>query len=329
VIDTNRVLLASLLAAHVRSPAQTEARPVPELFHLEPELARFLAPSVRIVAEDLQIDLSEGAGFIPLASGRPTALVLVGKGRVRFSPPIRSEQRQLALFCGSPAPSVSFEEAFLRFHPADFESLVSSPAFHSEEGPPELRRRVAAFFDEDVGRSFALDSSRSGEARLSTLPPRGDLLVELRTARLGRLAHARIEKDPEDISLVDRDRGRTIASYPSRAHGSNSGLEYGVEQGLGYEALSYDFAVDIGPATRRLSVRARVSLKALEPLETVSLRLDRGFTVTEVRSETPHQFLQQKASDTLLVRIDPPLAAGRADPSLQPPRLLLPAVAGA
>ncbi|HUM01757.1 MAG TPA: M1 family aminopeptidase [Thermoanaerobaculia bacterium] len=263
------------------------------------------------MAEDLQIDLSEGAGFVSSSSEGPTALVLVGSGRVRFSPPIGCEQRQLALFSGSPVLSERFEAAYLRFSPVDFVSLVAAPAFHSEDAPPEWRRRATAIFDEYVGRSFALDSARSGQPRLSTVPPPGDLLVELQTTRLGRLAYARVARDPEDILLLDRDRGHTIASYPSRAHGSATGLEYGDEQGLGYEALSYDVAVDIVPSTRRLSGRARVSLKALEPLETVSLRLDRGLSVAEVRSAAPHQFLQQEASDTLQVRILPPLAAGR------------------
>jgi hypothetical protein len=307
----NPLLLACLLGLPVYGLPQTGARPAPELFHLELEAARFLAPPVRVVAEDLQIELSEGAGFIASASGRPTALVLVGAGRVRFFPPIGCEQRQLALFCGSPALYESFEAAFLRFCPADFESLVAGPTFHFEEGPTKLRRRATSLFDKHVGRSFALESTRPGEPRLSAFPPPGDLLVELQTTRLGRLAYVRVGKDPEDILLLDRDRGRTIASYPSRAHGSASGLEYGDEQGLAYEALSYDVAVDIVPATRRLSGRARVSLRALEALETISLRLDRGLSVTEVRSAAPHQFLQQKASDTLLVRILPPLAAGR------------------
>ncbi len=263
-----------------------------------------------MAAEDLQIDLTEGAGFIASASGRPTALVLVGRGRVRFSPPIGSERRQLALFCGSPVLSESVEAAFLRFNPADFESLVPTPTFRFKDAPPELRRRAAALFDEHVGRSFALDPTRPGGPILSTFPPPGDLLAELRTTHLGRLAYVRLGKDPEDILLLDRDRGHVIASYPSQAHGSAAGLDYGDEQGLGYEALSYDVSVDIEPTTHGLSGRARVSLRALEPLETVDLRLDRGLAVTGVRSTAPHQFLQKKASDALLVRIVPPLAAG-------------------
>ncbi|MGE5346607.1 MAG: hypothetical protein ACM3JH_11685, partial [Acidithiobacillales bacterium] len=308
---TNPLLLVCLLACPVRGLAQTGAKPAPELFHLEFETARFFAPPVRVVAEDLQIDLFEGAAFIATASGRPTALVLVGAGHIRFSPSIGSERRQLALFCGSPELSASFDAAFLRFSPVDFESLVAAPPLRLDEAPSELRRRAVAFFEEHVARSFALDSTRPGEPILSTLPPSGDLLAELQTTHFGRLAYVRVGRDPEDILLLDRDRGHIIASYPSHAHGSAAGLDYGDEQGLGYEALSYDVSVDIVPTTHRLSGRARVSLEALKPLETVSLRLDGGLSVTEVRSTAPHQFLQKKASDTLLVRILPPIAPGR------------------
>ncbi len=301
-----------LLAAGVLLvPASGLAGPAPELFRLQLDDAHFLEAPVRVVAEDLDIELADGAGFVAEASGRPTALVLAGNGRLRFSPPLRSEQRQLALLAGSAALSESFDAAFLRFYPADFESLVVSGKLLPGAGPKESRRLAEAVFREEVGRSFSLQPERPGESPLSALPPRGDLLVELRTRRLGRLAYARVGADPEDILLFDRSRGRTIASYPSRAHGSASGLAYGDEWGLPYEASGYYIDLDIDPGRGRLSGRARVSLKALEPLETVSLRLDRGLTVSEVRSSSgAHQFLQRRDSDTLLVRVLPPLPAG-------------------
>jgi hypothetical protein len=300
------LLLAGLLTS-VPGPAQ----PAPELFRLQLDEAQFVEAPIRVAAEDLVIELADGAGFVAEASGRPTGLVLVGNGRLRFSPPLRSEQRQLVLMAGSSVLSESFDAAFLRFHPADFKSLVVSGKLLPGAGPRESRRLAEAVFREEVGRSFSLKPESTGKSPLSALPPRGDLLAELRTRRFGWLDYARVGADPEDILFFDRGHGRTIASYPSRAHGSASGLAYGDEWGLRYEAQAYYIELDIDPNGRRISGRARVSLKALEPLETVSLRLDRGLTVSAVRSASgPHQFLQRKDSDTLLVRVLPPLAAG-------------------
>jgi Peptidase family M1 domain len=305
-------LLVGLFGAAAQDPMEGAAPSAPLLFPIELERGRFLEAPVRVAAEDFTLELTEGAGFVAFASGRPTGVVLIGGGRFRFTPPIRSEQRQLALFCGSPELSGSFEAAFLRFHPADFESLVFSTPLREGAGPEKLRRRAEALFREEAPRSFALPAEGSRQTLLSALPPRGDLLVELRADRLGHLAYARVGSDPEDILLYDRSRGRTIVSYPSRAHGSAAGLDAGDEWGLPYVALSYTLEMDMDPSKRRLAGRARVSLKALEPLETVALRLDRGLTVSEVRSSAgSHQFLQPKTADTLLVRIQPPLAPGR------------------
>jgi hypothetical protein len=283
----------------------------PQLHRLELEAAQVLSGPVRLSSEDFVLELTEGAGFVALASGRPTALVLIGKGRIHFAPPISSERRQLSLFCGSPELSEAFDAAYVRFHPDDFETFITLGTLRREAGPADLRKRATALFSEEVRRSFALEGGVPNASTLSTLPERGDVLAEVRTTRLGPLAYARVGKEPEDIVLLDRSGGRTLVTYPSRAHGSASGLEYSDERGLPYEALSYDVSLDVDPERRSITGVARILVRALTETDTLSLRLDGGLSVTKVDGPSgPLSFLQKPASAALLVHVSPPLEPG-------------------
>ncbi|MFN2431324.1 MAG: hypothetical protein ABR599_00625, partial [Gemmatimonadota bacterium] len=105
-------------------------------------------------AEDIVLQLSEGGAFTAEVDGKPTALVLVGKGSLTFAPPVASERRQLQLFAGSPVLMSDFESAFVHLHPDDFASVFegSSPR---ERPDGRLARRAEKIFREEIGRSYA------------------------------------------------------------------------------------------------------------------------------------------------------------------------------
>jgi len=275
----------------------------------------YLSAPARVVAEDLVLELEQGAGFVALAGGRPTALVLIGNGTLRFSPPVRSEQRQLQLFAGAPLLTAAFDGAFVRLHPAAFDSGVTPGRLLEATPPPDLLRRAQTIFDEEIGRSFVFESPEPGQpgGTVSLLPSRDDLLAEIRTRRYGHLAYIRQASEPEDITLVEREHGRRLAVYPSGAHRAASGFAYGDEYGLPYEASHYDIEVEVDPAHLAIAGRTRVHLRAVDTLETAKLSLDRGLVVSHVRSaeQGAHQFLQRPASNSLLVRLVPPLTTGQ------------------
>jgi len=290
------------------------AAPAPELYPLTLERGRYLPAPLTVTAEDLTLTLEEGAAFFALAGERPTALVLVGRGRLTFAPPVESERRQLQIFAGAPALATDFESAFIRLHPEAFPSHVEPAAWREASAPAGLLRQAEAIFREEVRRSFAVaaEAGEASEPPLSVLPPPGDFLAEIRTPRRGLLTYARVDANPEDILLADRARGRRIVSYPSREHRRRWGFAYGDEHGLCAEVTHSDLEVAADPPRGAMSGRAVLSVRAVEECDTVSLRLDSGLLAEEVRSAErgAHVFLQQRPSDTLLVKLAPPLAAG-------------------
>jgi hypothetical protein len=282
--------------------------------HLALDAARHLPAPVKVVGEDLMLDLQQGAGFVAFAGAHPTALVLVGRGTMRFSPPIRSEQRQLQLVAGSPTLTIDFDTAYVRLHPDAFDAHVESAGFRTDALPGDLLRRAQGIFEDEVGRSFSQETLQQAGPSLhvAALPALDDLLVEVHTRRHGRLTYLRLTSEPEDVALLDHDRERALVVYPSRAHRAGLGFSFGDEYGLPYEVSHYDIESSLDPARFAIFGRTRLRMRALDTFETVRLRLDHGLVVNDVRSreQGAHEFLQESASNTLLVRLVPPLAEG-------------------
>ena len=47
-------------------------------------------------------------------------LVLLGRGRVQFSPRLKAERVQIRIFCGQDSLNAEFDAVFLRLNPGEF-----------------------------------------------------------------------------------------------------------------------------------------------------------------------------------------------------------------
>ena len=71
---------------------------------------------------DVTIDMAAGTAFVAEIPDGPTAIVLLGRGRLRFAPPDQAERTQIRLFTGADDLQSEFDAAFVRIRPSDFES---------------------------------------------------------------------------------------------------------------------------------------------------------------------------------------------------------------
>src|SRR4029453_15434478 len=68
-------------------------------------------------APDLTIDMPSGRAFIGSTPDGPTPMVLLGRGRMTFSPPDRAERTQIRILSGRDELVEEIDMAFLRFSP--------------------------------------------------------------------------------------------------------------------------------------------------------------------------------------------------------------------
>jgi hypothetical protein len=67
-----------------------------------------------VSAPDLTLTLPSGTAFVSKTPDGPTALVLLGRGRMKFSPAPEAERGQVRIFSGSEVLEADFDSAFLR-----------------------------------------------------------------------------------------------------------------------------------------------------------------------------------------------------------------------
>src|SRR6476660_4481231 len=231
-------------------------------------------------APDLSIDLPAGRAFLAATPDGPTAIVLLGRGRIQFSPPDPAERTQIRIFSGRDELAEETDVVFLRFSPYQFETLFDKNAVKKRSAvDPSDVRSATSIFNDLVPRSLQIDLSDISRDRWSLTPPFGDVIAELRTKRFGTLTYARSGGEAEDINVFDRKRRRNISVYTSAEKLAERGRFYSEDERLDFDVLAYDLDIQFNPDRVWIDGDARMKLK-IRSAATSSLTLKLAETVT-------------------------------------------------
>ena len=275
---------------------------------------QFTARDLKISAEDLDLTLAEGSVFVGDVDTGVTSLILIGRGSVRFHPEPDTEKGQVKIFCGSETLESTFDAAFVRIHPSDFNDLIAASQIQARPAGQidarELRRAQEIFRDES-GKSFVIDLGDLSRDPWSLLPGPGDFLAEIRTRRFDTLTYAHSGSEAEDITLFDRKRHRNISIYPSKRRLAAHGRFSSEDELSDYDVLDYDIDVSATPDRQWIEGRARIQLKVRAYiLSTISLKLADALTVQSIVSaELGRLFgIRVKNQNTLVINLPTALA---------------------
>jgi hypothetical protein len=254
------------------------------LFRLALNATRqFDVRNLAVTGTDLTIEMTAGTAFVAEIPDGPTAIVLLGRGRMRFAPPDQAERTQIRLFTGADDLVSEFDAAFLRVRPSDFESRFRTESLVSRPVLPADLRRATEVFDEYLSRTFQIDLTDLSRDRWSLVPSSGDLIAEVRTRRFGSLTYARSGNEAEDITVFDRRRRRNISIYASAEKLATRGRFYSEDDLVDYDVLAYEVDTAFSPdrywinGTTHMRVRVRAGA-----MTTMTLKLAEAFTVRGV-----------------------------------------------
>ena len=169
-------------------------------------------------APDLALEMASGRAFVAETPDGPTALVLLGRGRMRFTPPDAAERTQIRIFARRRRARRRHRHGL----PAVLAGRVRVPV-QSGVAPPAARsaasdlRTAPTSSTSSSGGRLQIDLSDISRDRWSLTPTFGDLIAELRTRKFGLLTYARSGSEAEDITVFDRRRRRNISLYTSAA----------------------------------------------------------------------------------------------------------------
>jgi hypothetical protein len=273
---------------------------------------QFELRNLTVQATDLKLEIPSGSAFVAETPEGPTAIVLLGRGKMTFSPSDAAERTQIRIFSGEEVLTTDFDALFIRVRPGEAGDVLPPAALVPVPVVQGDFRRATALFDDYIGQTFNLDLRDLSRDRWSLIPTIGDLLAEVRTRRLGSLTYARSTKDPEDISLFERRRRRNIAVYASPQKLASRGRFYGEDGLVEYDILRQDVELSFSPDRMWLEGTATLELRVRAfALATLTLRLADPLVVRNVAASSYGRLLHLRVVGQNSVLVNLPATVQR------------------
>ena len=266
---------------------------------------QFDVRDLTVQATDMALHMSSGTAFVAETREGITAVVLLGSGELRFTPPDAAEQTQVRILSGADSLRTPVEAAFVRVRPSDFKSHFPADALTPRPvvAPADLRRAEEVFVDY-IGKTLQIDLADLSTGTWSITPQPGDFITEIRTRRFGSLTYTRSGGEAEDVSLFDRERRRNISVYASKEKLAQRGRFYSEDDMVDYDILAHEIDATYSPERLFLEGTARVKVKIRSPAaSTIALRLAESLVVRSVYTESHGRVLHLRVigQNTLLV----------------------------
>jgi hypothetical protein len=247
--------------------------------------AEYAVRNLTLHAPDLALHVPSGRAFMARSTDGPTALVILGRGRLQFSPKPEAERVQVKIFCGREALDAEFDSLFVRINPNEFPLRVPPDTIVQHAADAGDARRAAQLFETYVPQSFQIDLSDLSPERWSIVPTASDFVAEIVTRRYGSLTYARANAESEDISFFDRKKHKNISVYASDAKLAERGRFFSEDDEVQYDVTSYDLQAAFSPDRFWIDGRARVQLQTRDSgLAALTLRLADPLVVRSITS---------------------------------------------
>jgi hypothetical protein len=273
---------------------------------------QYLAREFTIRAQDAQFTLHSGYVFQVLSGEGVTGLVLLGRGEMKFAPVPQTEKGQLRIFSGSETLTALFGAAFVRMHPADYETRVDVSGLHGMPADPRQARRAQDVFAAEAPKSFNIDLRDLSRETWYILPQSGDFLAEVRTNKFGTLTYSRSGGNAEDVTLFDRARKRAISLYASPSTLAVRGATYNEDDLRTYDVIDYNIDTVVSPDRQFIEGRTHVTLRVqADAAATLTMRLAEPLAVTSVISSEFGRllFFRIRNDESLIINL--PVSAQR------------------
>jgi hypothetical protein len=273
---------------------------------------QYTAREFTIRAQDVQFTLHTGAVFQVLSGEGVTGLILLGRGEMKFAPPSQTEKGQLRIFSGNETLATPFGAAFVRMHPADYETRVDVSGLRGVPADPRQARRAQDVFAAEAPKSFNIDLRDLSRETWYILPQSGDFLAEVRTNKFGTLTYSRSGGNAEDVTLFDRARKRAISLYASPSTLAVRGATYNEDDLRTYDVIDYNIDTVVYPDRQFIEGRTHVTLRVqADAAATLTMRLAEPLAVTSVIGSEFGRllFFRVRNDDSLIINL--PVSAQR------------------
>ncbi len=294
--------------------------------------------SVEIEHEDIKLSFKNALVFYDNIPDLETALVVVGKGDVRFSPSDSIEKHQLELSYKKDFIKDELTYAYLRFSNQFFRDnikiLKNSDDIGSQPTTAE-RNEAYSIFSRHYPRSFTVENSLNKQL-LSTVPQSDETVIGFRGKKLGIFTYIYSPFTNEEINLYRWKDKKIINMYSPESQEEEKRLFLSFVRM--FEVKNYEIDVNYVPKKSFLSGKAKIEVEPkVDSLDKLKFKLNPKLRILRITDEEGRAlfFSQDRLRETLYVYFIRPPAKNK-DYSLkiyyrgklEPPELIADVVAG-
>jgi len=233
------------------------------------------AARVEISHADINLTFRDAAVFYDNIPGLETAVLIMGRGRLHFSPSDPVERHLLELFYKKDTLEDDLDYVYVRSSNAYFPKFVRAepPAAGAAPVTAKETTNAAAVFARNYPRSFTIETSFSPEV-MSFLPQGEEAVFEFRGKRVGEMTYIYYPFAEEEVNLYDRGQDRIVNLYSPLEKGEGPNLKrMYVSLGEKFDVQDYQLEANVNPPAFHLSAKARIRILSLaDSLEGVKFR---------------------------------------------------------
>ena len=271
------------------------------------------ARRVEVRHADIRIDFDEAVVFYDNIPELETALVVVGRGRVVFSPSDSNEKHQLELRYKKDRLEADIDSLFIRGS-SDF--LASNVRIEGAGAARSVsareRARAEAVFSRNYPRSFTIESSLDGSL-LSFLPRGEESVLAFKGRRIGEMAYVHFPFAEDEISLYDNTRDQVVSLYtPGREEGPTLKRMF-ISFEEKFDVRSYDLELGYEPASAALSAKARIEIvPQVDRLDSLKFRFNPDLEILRITDAESRElfYTQDRLRKLLYVYFVAPVEQG-------------------
>jgi len=267
------------------------------------------AESVEINHIDIQLVFRDAAVFYDNLPNRETALLIIGKGPLRFTPSLEREQHQLELVYGTPILADDLRYAYIRCSNSFFENNVvitptgdgAMPISKSEQN------KAYSLFIKHYSRSFTIESSLNREL-LSFLPQGDEVVIEFEGKKIGIYTYIYSPFAEEEISFFQWDEQRIVNLYSPQTDDEKQ--QFFISIGEKFDITHLDVEINYRPLDFHFSGKVMVEVESeIGTFNMVKFKLNPELQILRINDEENQQlfFTLDKLRQTLYVYLSPSL----------------------
>lgn len=244
---------------------------------------------VEIDHVDIHIEFKDAHLFYDNLPQTETALLIIGEGRVKFSPSPPKEKHQLELIYKKDTLEDYLEYVYVRCSDSFFRKNIKIEREEGKESSVSRKdlNKAHSLFNKLHSRSFTIENSLTGSL-LSFLPKGEEAVFEFRAEDKGNFTYIYSPFAEEEVNLYQWSENRIINLYSPILDEDKKRLFISFSRL--FEISDYKIDIHFDPRDSYISGKALLTVKSkVESLDGIKLKLHPNLDVLRINDRNKHE----------------------------------------